>query len=348
MRRLLCTIFACFIAQLALAAGPINGFTVGNWQGGAYTNDQSGEFSHCAASTYYSSGVSFFVAITKDLQWNIALTNKNWVLTPKEQVPFKMIFDGKSNFEVFSVAQSPEMLIASMPRTSALINIFKASQYVDINVKGSFLKFKLDGTSKLLPALEECVNSSRLAVRSQPPAPQVPSSFAGTEIPQTSNSPVGQYEIEALKLATNFLLKAEIRDAKLLDRREMPLSLASYNASWRSDDLIGGVKILPVDSSTKGIDIAAMVVGEDARECRGKFASGRVSELVDSDVVFRGFSSCEDSSGLRMSQYFIVPRRSSGFALFSVSTNGKIKDAKIAKEEQLTNFRRAALVSITQ
>jgi hypothetical protein len=338
----------CLIAELALAAGPINGFTIGNWQGGAYTNDQSGEFSHCAASTYYTSGVSFFVAITKDLQWNIALTSKNWVLTPKEQVPFKMIFDGKNNFDVFSVAQSPEMLIASMPKTSLLVNIFKSSQYVDINVKGSYLKFKLDGTSKLLPALEECVNSSRLAVRSQPAAPQVPSSFASRDAPQTSDGSGGQYEIEALKMATNFLLRAEIRDAKLLDRREVPISFASYNATWRSDDLIGGVKILPVDPSMKGIDVAAMVVSEDAKDCRGKFASGRVSELVDSDVVFRGFSTCEDSSGLRTSQYFIVPRRSSGFALFSVSTNGKIRDTKIGQEEQLTSFRRAALVSITQ
>ena len=31
------------------------------------------------------------------------------------------------------------------------------------------------------------------------------------------------------------------------------------------------------------------------RHITDKFASGRVSELIDSEVVFRGFSSCEDS-----------------------------------------------------
>jgi hypothetical protein len=44
-----------------------------------------------------------------------------------------------------------------------------------------------------------------------------------------------------------------------------------------------------------------------AEECKGKFASGRVSELVDSEVVFRGFYSCEDSDGARTVQLFVVP-----------------------------------------
>jgi hypothetical protein len=44
-----------------------------------------------------------------------------------------------------------------------------------------------------------------------------------------------------------------------------------------------------------------------SQDCKGKFASGRTSELVDSDVVFRG-SSCGDSDGSRFSQYFIVSR----------------------------------------
>jgi hypothetical protein len=44
---------------------------------------------------------------------------------------------------------------------------------------------------------------------------------------------------------------------------------------------------------------AAWERGGDANDCKGKFASGRTSELVDSDVVFRGFSSCDDTDGAR-------------------------------------------------
>jgi hypothetical protein len=44
-----------------------------------------------------------------------------------------------------------------------------------------------------------------------------------------------------------------------------------------------------------------------------------MSELVDSDVVFRGMATCEDSDGSRVAEYFIVPRRKGGFVMFSVT-----------------------------
>src|SRR6266853_2001142 len=94
-------------------------------------------------------------------------------------------------------------------------------------------------------------------------------------------------------------------------------------------------------------NVAAAVVATDARDCKGKFASGRMSELVDSDVVFRGFSSCEDSDGARFSQYFIVSRKKGGFVLFSVVSNMKTEEAKtVTKEERLVDFRKAALVVV--
>jgi hypothetical protein len=53
---LLSTIFASSNAD---ARGPYGSISVGNWQGGAYTNDQTGSFTHCAAGARYASA-SFF------------------------------------------------------------------------------------------------------------------------------------------------------------------------------------------------------------------------------------------------------------------------------------------------
>jgi len=340
MRKLLILI-VFLIPNFAIAAGPFNPFTVGNWQGGAWTDVQTGEFTHCAAQTSYNSGVTFFVSINKDLQWNIALSNNNWTLVPKQQIPIKLIFDNKNNFDVFSVSQSNNMIIASMPSSSTIINIFKQSQFMDVFVKGDFYKFKLDGTSKLLPTIEDCVNNSKKYVRSPP---------VNNAIAENYNVNVAspQHEIEALKMATNFLLRAQVSGAKIVDKKELPITFASYNAAWKSDDLLGGVKILAVDPSVKGIEVAAKIVSDDAKDCKGKFNSGRVSELVDSDVVFRGFSTCEDSMGSRISQYFVVPRSNNGFVVFFVNANiGKTKETSINKEEQLSNLRKAALVSIS-
>jgi hypothetical protein len=40
---------AMFAGSNAEARGPYGSINVGNWKGGAYTNDQTGAFTHCSA-----------------------------------------------------------------------------------------------------------------------------------------------------------------------------------------------------------------------------------------------------------------------------------------------------------
>ncbi|XIA65443.1 hypothetical protein ACFIOY_03690 [Bradyrhizobium sp. TZ2] len=51
---------ATFVGSNAEARGPYGSINVGNWKGGAYTNDQTGAFSHCAAGAQYASGIYFW------------------------------------------------------------------------------------------------------------------------------------------------------------------------------------------------------------------------------------------------------------------------------------------------
>lgn len=159
-----------------------------------------------------------------------------------------------------------------------------------------------------------------------------------------SEESASQFRIEALRMATNFLLKAQIPNAKILGNDDVPKELAAYNSAWAADRTMGAVKIIPKQQDVKGIDIAARYAAEDSRKCGGKFASGRVSELVDSEVVFRGFSTCEDSGGFRTNQYFIVPRKKGGFVIFSVMASGG-SSAQVTKDEKISDLRKAAYES---
>jgi hypothetical protein len=144
------------------------------------------------------------------------------------------------------------------------------------------------------------------------------------------------------------MLKSQLTDPQILARKDMPVELTSYGAAWKADGAFGAVKIIPSKEGMKGIDLAAAVAEGDAKECKDKFLSGRTADLVDSDVVFRGFSTCEDSSGTRSSLYFIVPRPKGGFVLFSVVTTAK-PDAPSpsTSDRKLSDFRKAALASVT-
>ena len=204
--------------------------------------------------------------------------------------------------------------------------------------QGQLFQFRLTNTSTLLPTLVNCVtvvNTAGLAnagnftvaaapVSSPPLRPRVGTSLKA----DTGQNVPAEYQIEAIELATNFILKTALQNPKVLSRAETPVSLVSYGAAWKSDEAVGFVRIVPPQDNMKGLDVASAIVGNDAKECKAKFASGRTSELVDSEVVFRGFSSCEDSDGQRLSQYFIVPRKKGGFILFSVVANMKSEASK--------------------
>lgn len=335
---LIATLLTSVFSGTASAAGPHDRIVVGNWSGGSYTNDKTGEFNACIASTSYRSGISFYAQVTKNMTWDLAFSDDRWNLKVGEKIPITMIFDGRYKFDFMATAIMPSMVMVPMPDDSKLIHVFRQSIEMKAYARGNVFPFRLDGTSRLIPSLVQCTKDAIAKFGSTPKV--------GTTLPSnTAPAPSSvQFDIEALRLATNFLLKAQIQNARVLSKDELPTELASYNSGWKGDGVYGAVKIIPTNSEVKGIDIAAKVAGEDSRECKGKFASGRTSELVDSEVVFRGFSSCEDTQGLRASQYFIIPRkRGGGFVLFSVTSSAPINGTSITqKEEKVSDFRKAA------
>jgi hypothetical protein len=142
------------------------------------------------------------------------------------------------------------------------------------------------------------------------------------------------------------MLASGVRNPKVMSRKDTPVAFSTFGAFWKSDEAMGGVKIAPPDGGeTKGLDVAAAIAAEDSRSCKGKFASGRMSELIDSEVVFRGFSSCDDSEGARTAQYFVVPRKGGGFIIFSVGHFDSVAEAgsPLTAEDNLEGFQKAAL-----
>lgn len=353
---------ALLSGQIAISAaearGPYGSINVGNWKGGAYTNDQTGVFSHCAAGAGYDSGIYFMVMVDQSGGWSLAFHHPKWSLTNRQTFEMALTFDGQPPFHVQGVALNESLVRVPMPVNSSLIAQFRKAKAMTVFTQGQLFQFKLDQTAVLLPTLANCVavvkqqgiaNAGDFAVKLAPKtvAAAPPSGAGGSLKPDQSANPSSEMQIEAIELASNFILKTSLRNPRVLSRAETPVAFASTGAAWSSDEAAGFVRIVPAKEGMKGLDVASAVVATDAKDCKGKFASARTSELVDSDVVFRGFSSCEDSDGPRLSQYFIVSRKKGGFVLFSVVSNMKTEEARaVSRDERLADFRKAALVVV--
>jgi hypothetical protein len=295
------------------------------------------------------------VLIDQGAGWSLGFQHSKWSFSNNQTFPIALTFDGQSPFNVQGVAVGESLVRVPMPTDSALIAQFRKAKMMTAYTQGQLFQFKLDQTALLLPTLVNCVavvkqqgitNAGDFAVK---PAPKTAAAapVGGSLKPDSPQNLSSEMQIEAVELASNFILKTTLHNPRVLSRAETPIAVASTGAAWRSDEAVGFVRIVPPKEGIKGLDVASAVVAMDAKDCKGKFASARTSELVDSDVVFRGFSSCDDSGGARLSQYFIVSRKKGGFVLFSVVSNMKTEEAKaVAKEERLADFRKAALVVV--
>ena len=347
------------LASPAPARGPYGSIKIGNWTGGAYAHDQTGAFTGCIASAPYRSGISLLVMISANASWKVAFSHSSWSLQPGSSFPIVLTFDGRAPFNVNGQVLSSSTVSVDMPDTSELIKQFRASTTMSAFAQGNLFQFNLDKTGVLMPALANCVyvvtrdglagardfvlpqRTQATTARAAPP-PETGSSLRPASGPSTP-----ELQLEAMEFASNFILKASLNNARVLSRAETPTTLVNNGAAWKSDDALGFVRIIPAQEGVKGLDVASAVVANDAKDCKGKFASARNSELVDSDVVFRGMSSCEDSERANLSQYFILPRKKGGFVLFSVVASLRPEEARSpAREQRNSDFRKPALVAV--
>jgi S1-C subfamily serine protease len=157
--------FACLInlavLSAAFAAGPFGTIRIGAWIGGAFTDDNTGAFSHCAASTSYASGVTVIVGQNANTSWLLGFTSSGFHLTVGETFPVDITFDGHSQARLFTTAITSSFISGVMPPNVAR-DFQKASLMVAV-AKGTTFQFNLTSTGPLLPVLANCVTKVKAA-----------------------------------------------------------------------------------------------------------------------------------------------------------------------------------------
>src|SRR3954453_17398697 len=151
----------CILASASTsgARGPYGSINVGNWRGGAYTNDKTGVFSHCAAGAVYDSGISFVVSIGEDSGWRLGFAHESWQLTTGEAFPLALTFDGQPAIHVQGMPLRAHLVNVQLPTNSSLISQFRKAKTMTAFAQGQLFQFNLNQTAQLLPALANCVVS---------------------------------------------------------------------------------------------------------------------------------------------------------------------------------------------
>ncbi len=129
--------------------------TSATWNGGAFSNDSTGAFSHCAASTPYANGVTLLVGQDANNSWLLGFANPAFRFKKGENLTIDVTFDGQTEARLFGTAFSEVMVSAVLPANVARA-LQKASLMVAV-ARGTPFQFSLTSTAPLVAAVTNCV-----------------------------------------------------------------------------------------------------------------------------------------------------------------------------------------------
>jgi len=322
-------------------AATLASFKVEGWDLGAYTNDQTGEFSHCAASMPYQSGITMALSVTKQYGWSVAFYDPAWKLTKDVKYNVLMSIDGNAGIAEVATALSPQLAQIYLPDNLTLFNSFRKGYRLKVDAASGTFYFNLTGTSAVLTSLLQCVQM-RVAPAPRQQTPSAPANPFSPE-PQASTGADGRdlYRAEATTLAANILSTSGIAGFHMLAPSEIAPSL-KVDAAWRAGDVMGAINVVPVTGSLKLQDFPPAIIGDDAKSCQGKFASGTLPD--SNNQIVRVFTSCNDAPGFTV-YYILTMRPGGGFYRFTTMVP---TTENSAAEQADTSLRQAVVKTLFQ
>jgi hypothetical protein len=151
------------LAALGFATGTgqaaeIAKLRVNNWQGGAFSNDKTGAFSHCAASARYQSGITLLFSVTSDKAWSMGFSSPTWEFAPGTRYPVEYWVDDGPRIRGEALAKTNKLAQVFLPATDTLFVAFRNGQMLRVAAERQTLAFRLTDTSEMLATLLRCAN----------------------------------------------------------------------------------------------------------------------------------------------------------------------------------------------
>ncbi len=165
--RLLAVMGLC--ASVSVARGAtIEEFNVRGWVVGAYSDNRTGQFTHCATSVPYRSGTTLFFYLSRSYQWSMGLHNPMWRSMPGASIELMYYIDSGPPTRVRALVNNLGMVSIPLADSRALFETFKRGRRLFVVDSRERFGFDLTNSSKALAAVYDCVQRHSIG-RSPPP-----------------------------------------------------------------------------------------------------------------------------------------------------------------------------------
>jgi hypothetical protein len=274
-------------------------------------------------------------SVNRRYQWSVGFGNPSWQLTPQSVYPISFSIDGSQPINARAMAITKNTVEVPLADNVQLFDRFKLGDMLRVSAANQNFQFQLTDTAKLLPGLLQCVRESLEAETRTASTPST-NPFAPTPAP----APAGDTNrAEATMIAANLMSLSGLKGFRILSKEES--SSIKADAVWRAGNALGTVRILPASATGSVKNFSGLLIGSDAKTCKGTFASGAIPAETDDSIV-RVFTSCKTGDRTLTIYYLALARKQGGYYLFSTASSGSEQPAKEAD----ASIRQAVLNAI--
>jgi hypothetical protein len=228
---------------------------------------------------------------------------------------------------VTAYAISSQHVGIALAPDAVLFTKFRQGNTLQLIANDASHTFNLTGTSRLLPALLECVNSA---------LKPTPMQTVQAAKPAPASVPGEDYRAEATAIIANLLSQAGITGFQISPAGQDEIGLKP-EVYWTANNVSGALVILKDQSLATPADAAPQLIAAAAKACKGAFMSGSLPEEAHGTQA-RVFTNCRSDKGARTVYYTVMSRAGGGYYVFVTAAEGSDEPVKEAD----TNIRAAA------
>lgn len=331
-----CVLALCLLTSPARAA-EIGKYSVGGWTVTVNTDDTMGVFSTCIAGASYRSGIDMHVAVTANFSWNLGFSSPNWRLKPGDRISIQYRFDRSRWTGASAEVLSETLVFVPMPPDGEIAALFRRSRTMEITDGRDTFFFDLDGTSRLLASLVQCVQTQ---LAQQPGTVSADAPAVAAQPDETT------LRLEGTRVLSNFLLAANFAGAQMVDPEHAPKSIAIPHAVAVQGDLITVAIVVP-QPERRAERIAADIAALISEDCDGNYGGGSTKETIDDTSLVSAFTACQGKTSSYYLQFVVVPRNPAGHYVIGLlspeplQSNAGADEGKAASVT-IEQFRQAA------
>jgi hypothetical protein len=141
----------------AARAATLEEFNVSGWIVGAYADNRTGQFTHCATSIPYRSGTTLLFHLSRGYQWSMGLHNPQWRSSPGATINLMYYIDNGPPTRVRAVVNHLGVVSIPLADSRALFETFRRGRRLFIVDSRERFGFDLSNSSRALSAVYACV-----------------------------------------------------------------------------------------------------------------------------------------------------------------------------------------------